>query len=311
MQIISQEKILPWGLITLRESDLNGYCPKGVLVTFWKRAGFEGGERGNRPAGACPLNYISFFLNFLSFFLCFLSYLFYFLLLCFSFFTPWILCFSVLFSGHDKGPFIVPAVTNLLPYYPLIAFVWSGRTCRPPKVCDTYPRQTKAGLFHSSVYHSTSFLPRYKCFLSLSLKSCTQRFPLKLASFGWSIILAGRTSQKGLDRSRKIDLFPSPHHQTISPLPVTSGTWSHHVLYWLGTGWWCLGLARASLSDMSKSLPAAHAFAVIWRLSVCVFWPFYVGFSLVSRSIQGWALHFFGPLLIFFIFCNVELLFLP
>ena len=45
MQIISQEKILPWGLMTLRESDLNGYCPKGILVTFWKRAGFEEGER--------------------------------------------------------------------------------------------------------------------------------------------------------------------------------------------------------------------------------------------------------------------------
>ena len=45
MQIIYQEKILPWGLMVLRESDLNGYCLKGILVTFWKRAGFEGGER--------------------------------------------------------------------------------------------------------------------------------------------------------------------------------------------------------------------------------------------------------------------------
>ena len=31
--------------MALRESDLNGYCLKGILVTFWKRAGFEGGER--------------------------------------------------------------------------------------------------------------------------------------------------------------------------------------------------------------------------------------------------------------------------
>ena len=180
-------------------------------------------------------------------------------------------CFSVPFSGHGKGPFIMPAVTNLLPFCPLTAFVWFERICQPPNVCDTYPRQTKAGLFHSSVYCNTSFLPRYKCFLSLSLKACTQRFPLKLASFGWSIIPAGRISQKGLGRSRKIDFFPSPHHQTIPPLPLTSGPWPHHILYWLGTGWWCLGLVRASLSDMSKSLPAAHAFAVIWRLSVCVF----------------------------------------
>ena len=32
--------------MTLRESDLNSYCSKRV-VTFWKRAGFEGGEREN------------------------------------------------------------------------------------------------------------------------------------------------------------------------------------------------------------------------------------------------------------------------
>ena len=51
-------------------------------------------------------------------------------------------------------------------------------------------------------------------------------------------------------------------------------------------------------------------------LRLC-FLTFHVGFSLVSRSIQElgfiwwWALHFFGPFLIFFISCNVELLFLP
>ena len=45
MQIISQEKILPWGLMVLRESDLNGYYSKGVLFTFWKRVGFEGVEK--------------------------------------------------------------------------------------------------------------------------------------------------------------------------------------------------------------------------------------------------------------------------
>ena len=37
------------------------------------------GREGNRSTGACPLNYLSFFLSFLSFFLCFLSYLFSFL----------------------------------------------------------------------------------------------------------------------------------------------------------------------------------------------------------------------------------------
>ena len=120
--------------------------------------------------------------------------------------------------------------------------------------------------------YTVTLLPATVLLLSLStLKTCTQRFPLKLASFGWSIIPVGRTSQKGLGKNRKIDLFPSPHHQIIPPLPLTSGLWPHHVLYWLGTGWWYLGLARASLSDLSKSLPTAHVSAMTWRLSVCIF----------------------------------------
>ena len=197
MQIISQEKILPWGLMALRESDLNGYYPKGVLVTFWKRAGFERGERETDLLVHAHWT-ISLFSSISSlFFSVFLPYLFSFLFTLLFFLTLWMLCFFVLFSGHDKGPFIVPAVTNVLPFCPLTAFVWSGRTCRPPKVCDTYPRQTKTGLFHSSVYRSTSFLPRYKCFLSLSLKACTQRFPLQTCLF-----LGGLSSQQDVPPKR-------------------------------------------------------------------------------------------------------------
>ena len=78
---------------------------------------------------------------------------------------------------------------------------------------------------------------------------------------------------KRFEQRPKIDPFPSPHHQTTPPLPLTSSPWPHHVLYWLGTGWWCLGLARASLLNLSKRLPAAHASAVTWRLSFCVSGP--------------------------------------
>ena len=53
---------------------------KESLLRFGKRAEFEGG-------GACPLNYLFFFLNFLSFLLYFLSYLFSFLFTLFFFFT--------------------------------------------------------------------------------------------------------------------------------------------------------------------------------------------------------------------------------
>ena len=132
--------------------------------------------------------------------------------------------------------------------------------------------------------------------LSLStLRACTQRFPLKLASFGWSIILTGRTSQKRLGQEPQIDFFPSPHHQTIPPLPLTSDPWPHHVLYWLGTGWWYLGLAHASLSNLSKSLPAAHASAVTWRLYICVSWPFMWAFLWFFALFKSRASYDDGP----------------
>ena len=75
--------------------------------------------------------------------------------------------------------------------------------------------------------------------------------------------------KKSLDRSRRIGLFPFPDHQTIPPLPLTSGPWPHHVPYWLGTGWWswvlrmlsfqicpkiCLLLMRLSWSGGSPSV---------------------------------------------------------
>ena len=70
--------------------------------------------------------------------------------------------------------------------------------------------------------------------------------PPQIASFGWSIIPAGRTSQKRLGQEPEIDLFSSPYHQTTPPLyllplahgPTMSyigwvqagGTWALHVL---------------------------------------------------------------------------------
>ena len=87
--------------------------------------------------------------------------------------------------------------------------------------------------------------------------------------------------------NRSFPLFPPPNH--TPPLPLTSGPWPYHVLYWLGTGWWRLGLARASLSNLSKSLPAAHVPATTWRFSVCVPWPFMRAFFWSFAPIRSWA----------------------
>ena len=210
----------------------------------------------------------------------------------------------------------MPAVTSVLLFCPLTAFVWSGCTCRSYK---TPARQRRTHfvilcaadsfclvLLCAAAYHEVNLL-------SPHTQSMHSTVPSQIASFGWSIIPAGRTSQKRLEQGPKIDPFPSPHHQTTPPLPLTSDPWPHHVLYWLGTGWWPLGLARASLSNLSKSLSAAHVSAVTWRLSVCVSWPFMWAFFWSFAPIRSWASYDDGlyislaHLCFFFAACRVGL----
>ena len=74
---------------------------------------------------------------------------------------------------------------------------------------------------------------------------------------------------------------------------------THYFLYWLGTGWWCLGFARASPSST-----AAHAFAMFWRL-VCTFCHallasygvgcFLICYSSWLASFGDWAFLDHGP----------------
>ena len=75
--------------------------------------------------------------------------------------------------------------------------------------------------------------------------------PAQLCPFGWCVIPAGHFPQKSTGRNLKIG-FP------LSP-PLTFDPWPHCILYWLGTGWWGLGLARAFLPYISKiCLPLTH-----------------------------------------------------
>lgn len=115
---------------------------KKSLFTFWERARFEGGERETdllvhaycitSPSSLIFSLFFSVF--FLIFFLVFLLY--------FSFYFVKMLCFLIPFSGHGKGPFIVPAMTNALPFYPLTAFVCLG-VLADHQVCatSTFARQ--------------------------------------------------------------------------------------------------------------------------------------------------------------------------
>ena len=143
---LPRKRILPWRLKALRESALNGCCPKEkILVCVLEEGKIWRGRERNRSMGACPIEPTLVFLSFLffSFLFSFLSFSFL-LALFFPFTLQNMLCFRSPSTRHGKSLFIVPAATKVLPFYPLTASVWSGRTCRPPEMCATHPCQTEA-----------------------------------------------------------------------------------------------------------------------------------------------------------------------
>ena len=95
--------------------------------------------------------------------------------------------------------------------------------------------------------------------------------------------------QKSLTRNLQNRFFPSPHHQTMPSESLTPRP--HHALYWLGTGWWCLGLTHAFFPYVSKicllpiRLPWSGGLPVL--PTVCFLWPFMwllLDFLLLSRT---------------------------
>ena len=146
------------------------------------------------------------FLVFFPFFSLFVLIFFLFFLLCSFFYVVKIPCFSIPSTGHGKGLFIVLAVTSVLLFCPLTAFVWSGCTCQSYK---TPARQRR--IHFVSLCAADSFCPSARCglschdvnFLSPHTQSMHSTVPSQILSFGWSIIPAGRTSQRGLSRGRK------------------------------------------------------------------------------------------------------------
>ena len=126
--------------MALRESALNGYSPtrkSSRLHFFWRKGEILKGERG-KPTYWCMLFQTKSLRSFLVFFP-FLSvfvlifFLFFFSYSAFPFMLWKIPCFPIHSTGHGKGLFIVPAVTSVLLFCPLTAFVWSGHACQSYK----------------------------------------------------------------------------------------------------------------------------------------------------------------------------------
>ena len=231
------------------------------------------------------VHYIIFLLSF-----CLLSYLF--LFPCFPTF------FLFYFSLHVLPLFFLPMFwaqwrsfysacrDQILLFCPLTTFVWSGCTCRPPLVRFHHPPQlqTKKKMFYLLACRSTLSCHDVGVFSLYPSCHAPNSSSPNLASFGWSIIPAGHTSQKSLGRSRKISLFPSPHHQTIPPYlwPMTP---PHPILarYKLVVP----GLHVCFPFTYVQDMPAAHASTAAWRLActVCYFSSsFYVGCFIIFCS---------------------------
>ena len=181
--------------------------------------------------------------------------------LIFSFFPAFLLSFYSIFpfvffpcSGHSGGLLIVPAVTNFTIFsFNHLCLVWVYLPTTTGSSASLSPALDKEKLFYLLAYRGALSCHDVGVFSLYPSWHAPNGSSLNLASFGWSVIPAGRTSQKNLGRSRKIGLFPSPHHQTIPPYlwPMTP---PHPILagYRLGTGWWCLGFTCTFPSCMSK-----------------------------------------------------------
>ena len=111
-------------------------------------------------------------------------------------------------------------------------------------------RQTrKSTLFASLPWHP--FLLRSGLFFSPYLSWHASNGSNSACLF-WVVSHPSRTPpRKSLSRNLQNRFFPSPHHQTMPSDSLTPRP--HHALYWLGIGWWCLGLARAFIPYVSKT----------------------------------------------------------
>ena len=146
------------------------------------------------------------FLVFFPFFSLFVLIFFLFFLLCSFFYVVKIPCFSILFTGHGKGLFIVPAMTSVLLFCPLTAFVWSGHACQSYKT----PARQRRIHFVYSVHRGLILSLRAAAFPAamfisslLTLRACTQRFPLKLPLLGGLSSQQDVPPKRGLSRGRK------------------------------------------------------------------------------------------------------------
>ena len=147
------------------------------------------------------------FLVFFPFFSLFVLIFFLFFLLYSFFYIVKIPCFSIPFTGHGEGLFIVPAVTSVLLFCPLnrLCLVWVylpivQNLCQTEAdpFCPFCAPRTHFVLLRAAAFPATMFISSL-----LTLRACTQRFPLKLPFLGGLSSQQDVPPKRGLSRGRK------------------------------------------------------------------------------------------------------------
>ena len=179
----------------MTESALNGYSPTGkvLICVLWRKIRFLKGERG-KPIYWCMLfrtNSLLSFLVFFPFLFVFVLIFFLLLLLYFSFHVVKnLLFFDPLYKAR-QGPLYSACRDWYFTILPLnrLCLAW---VYLPTMLCDTEPLPDRGGLILSSCALRTHFVllcaaafPATMLISSLlTLRACTQRFPLKFSLLG-------------------------------------------------------------------------------------------------------------------------------
>ena len=213
--------------------DLNGWCPKEPLLLLAKGRILRGREGKNQLVHVCRTNSLFFsFSFFVSFFSSYLSFLFFFLVFYFVIPLRWLLlsflpffpCYSSFFFPlllrTTRAFFYSACHGRILLFQPLITFVQSGCTCRPPlyRLCATPHHHIKMTiLFVSLSWH----LFLLWCGFSLPIPHGMHLVtPAQLCPFGWCVIPTGHSPQKSHGRNLKIG-FPFSPPPSHAFLPLT------------------------------------------------------------------------------------------
>ena len=161
-----------------------------------------------------------------------------------------------------EAPSILLAVTGFLPFHPLTTFVWVWVSFQTTNWFVNCPTTTTylCWLCHSSLPEKENY---FVWLFTVAFSSGTRWAPSPTIPHGmhlvvptnpslfWVLCHTNRTfPPKKFERKPQNRLSLLPTTRPFIHLPLTHDP---PLLYWLGTGWWCSGLAHAPLQCISKA----------------------------------------------------------